>query len=219
MKRAFVFCHGFGFEPNFWQHLKPFFNQAAMFDIDLGYFDQDQQPELSATDTEWIGIGHSLGFIKLLESNIPFKALIGLNAFVNFIGQDEQLKKRRTIELKALRKQFKSSPKQALAAFYQRCGLSNHKPPTKPMHIERILQSLEHLSQQHRPVNHITTLIIGSQDDVVVPESLIHDNFLNTTNTEIIMLSKGGHALGLVSAELVYQHISIFLDNYAQTTN
>lgn len=212
-KRVFVFCHGFGFAPTYWQQLKPYFDPAATFELNLGYFSCKQPITTDLKGFECIGIGHSLGLIKLIQSGIPFKALIGLNGFIDFIGQDDSLKKRRYIELKALTKQFKSSPNQALSDFYERCGIPEQNV-NQNLDIDHLLCDLSLLSQAQTLENDIKTLIIAAKDDIVVPEPLIYDNFLNRKNVTIIMHDTGKHALGYVHAQSIYHEIKTFLEQH-----
>ena len=54
-------------------------------------------------------------------------------------------------------------------------------------------------------------LIIGAQNDIIVPPALIFDNFAAYNNVKINMLPTGEHGLGYKQPNIIYQHIIDFL--------
>jgi len=122
--RHFIFCHGFGFDNSFWCNLAPYFMQEKCTYLDLGYFGEGYFPEIIKNDDLLIGVGHSLGMAKLLQLDIKFDYLIGLNAFSNFLGNDSSLRMKRKADLEILKKHFTKYPKKSLKEFHRRCGVS-----------------------------------------------------------------------------------------------
>ena len=180
-----VFCHGFSYSPDYWANLAPLLPDFTIHHMDLGYYGNPITPDI---DEPVIGIGHSLGLIKLMQQNYRFKALIGINGFVNFLGSDPHIHKRRALELDTFELLIRSSPSLALKFFHHRCGVTlNQLSPNK----ERLLSDLE-LLRQSFPIPENLTLI-ASRDDIVCPPELIRDKF---GDAEIIMLDSGGHGLG-----------------------
>ncbi|MGL9725289.1 MAG: hypothetical protein ACR5KV_00645 [Wolbachia sp.] len=90
--------------------------------MDLGYFGEENLdlPE----DSTFIGVGHSLGLIKLAYLNVEFNVLVGIQAFVNFFwilicGYT----KKRKLELKAVIQRFQIDPMGTLTSFHKRCSV------------------------------------------------------------------------------------------------
>lgn len=213
MKIGFVFCHGWGFNKDFWRNLKPYFQIYPCYYMDLGYFNNPIEiRQENLTSLKWIGIGHSLGFIKLLESNVQFSALIGLQAFTNFLGSGPELVKIRTQELNKIINNFNLQPLATLENFYNDCGLEFRKEQFKFINYERLITDLEKLKLNYNHLIYsIPLLVIGSKDDKIVPESLIKANFIKNKNTELIIHNKGRHLLGLNEADLIYENIMHFI--------
>lgn len=213
----FVFCHGFGFDQSFWTNLAPYFSEHKCTFLDLGYFNK-QSLICEHNSKELIGIGHSLGFMKLLELNLPFKYLIGINSFTNFLGFEPLLRSKRQVELQLLQRSFTKNPIVTLQAFYKRCGL---KPLETVKEADLNLQSLQHdlqllhdLPSRHRLTHSplIPTLIISADADVIVPRQIINDNFLHLANVTIEHAAFWQHALGAVEAAYIHTTITRFLD-------
>lgn len=101
----FVFCHGFGFDTHFWERIAPFFSREKCSFIDLGYF--NNRTESRHLDNQAIiGIGHSIGLSKLLSMYSNFDCLIGLNGFINFLGADLAIYKKKTNRIKSSKIRF-----------------------------------------------------------------------------------------------------------------
>jgi pimeloyl-[acyl-carrier protein] methyl ester esterase len=180
-----VFCHGFSYSPTYWDNLLPLLPEFTIHHMDLGYYGDPIIPDIKEPV---IGIGHSLGLIKLMQQNYQFKALIGLNGFVNFLGSDPHIHKRRVLELDTFELLICTSPSLALKFFHNRCGVSlDHDPPNK----ERLLSDLDLLRQSFPIPPNLT--VLATQDDIVCPPEITYNNF---GSTEIHMLKSGGHGLG-----------------------
>ena len=208
MKRCFVFCHGFAFDKSFWENLQPYFIKEECIFLDLGYFSEKYLPHLEQEDMEFIGIGHSLGLLKLLSLNIKFAYLIGLNSFVNFLGNEEKLHLKRAQELQILKNNFIAHPIATLKHFYRTCGVSIENSKIVYINKEPLLEDLEFIAKSFALQDESKTLIIGSKDDAIVPVQVTEDNFTN-----YILLDQGGHGLGVLQAEIIYQNIMSFLNN------
>lgn len=194
MNQSFIFCHGFGFDNRFWKNLTP-------------YFQNKYQKNLP------VGIGHSLGLSKLLNSNQPFDYLIGLNSFVNFLGNAPHLRADRTKTLQALTTHFSASPTATLKKFYRRCGFPATYDPMFPINTPALLEELKTLNHTFEIPKNTKMLIIYAQDDIVVPPEIIHDNFSIYPNVILKRMETGKHALGFLQAEQIQKHILEFLDD------
>ncbi len=214
-KCCFVFCHGFGFDSTFWNPLRPYFSRMNTVYLDLGYFGESSslaKTELYDQSTEYIGIGHSLGLMKLMSLNIPFKCLIGLHGFVNFLGFNTQLHRRRQRELMHLTGQFSSSPELTLGQFYQRTGVDFNVPKTGLLNRMKLLDDLTSLAHPVPVPADIPMLVLGSNDDKIIPPELIEDNFAHHPHVTIDILNQAQHGLGYLQPDVVYQNIMRFLE-------
>ena len=160
---------------------------------------------------DYIGIGHSLGLIKLMSLDIPFKRLIGLHGFIHFLGFNERLKRRRRRELMHLIEHFNAAPELTLEQFYQRTGVDFKIPKTGTLNRIKLLDDLTLLTQPVPVKVDIPMLILGSNDDKIVPPELIEDNFGCQSHVTIEILNQAQHGLGYLKPDLVYQRIMNFV--------
>ncbi len=200
-KTCYVFCHGLGLDRSFWRFLKPYFEKEETFYCDLGYFGEPSFPsEIHPEKFDYVGVGHSLGLIKLLALPIPWRSLIGLHGFINFLGYDSSLRVRRTREWKGLCAQFKRSPILTLQNFYQRVGVEMY-PAWEAMNSERLFGDLESLAI---PTNSTKSIILlASRKDVIVPPDLLEDNLRVNPNVCMHYVDDAQHNLGYVLPEIV----------------
>lgn len=209
----FVFCHGFGFDRHFWEKIAPFFSQEKCSFVDLGYFNTPTQRE--CLDHQGIiGIGHSIGLSKLISMYSHFDCLIGLNGFVNFLGADPILYKKRQTELKALRSGFLNDAEKTLRGFYLRCDvpeLIEHKP-FSDLNVDLILSDLQWLQKEYA-LPDVPTLILSSDHDCIVPYAITLDNFRGKPGVKLDRIVDTGHVLGFRKPEEVYKKMMSFLDD------
>lgn len=210
MKKCYVFCHGFGFDKNFWKNLSPYFFEKKCIYLDLGYFEEKVEPCLNGTDTKFIGIGHSLGLLKLLQLNINFEYLIGINSFVNFLGNDQELQTIRKNDLQVLKDNFIVSPDTTLKNFHRRCGMPYE---IKNINKQIALNDLNLLFTKFDVSHKTPLLVIGSSDDVIVPKKIIYDNFESYSNVSLQIIDGGKHGLGFFKADSIYEKIMSFVND------
>lgn len=209
----FVFCHGFGFDTHFWERIAPYFSQEKCSFVDLGYF--NNRTENQYLDTQAIiGIGHSMGLSKLLSMYSNFDCLIGLNGFINFLGSNQAIHQKRQKELKALRSSFLKDADITLRNFYLRCGTSEliECNNFSKLDIDIILSDLQWLKKEYK-LPDVPTLILNSDDDIVVPLSITLDNFSKQPWVKLDSIVDAGHALGFRKPKEVYEKIMSFLDD------
>lgn len=110
MKLGFIFSHGWAFNKSYWDNLLPHFKEHPCIVLDHGHMDWST---CHRSIKKFIGsvVGHSLGLVKLLQSKNTFKALIGLQAFNNFLASDKSLNRRRTLELTIMKKILTRAPR------------------------------------------------------------------------------------------------------------
>ena len=209
----FVFCHGFGFDTQFWERIAPYFSQEKCSFIDLGYFG-NRVDNTYLCNQRVIGIGHSVGLSKLISMYSNFDYLIGLNSFVNFLGSDQVERKKRQKELNALRLSFLKDPDSAIKNFYIRCDIEELIECTDFSNLNRdlILSEFEWLQKEYK-LPEVPTLILSSNDDLVVPHAITSDNFSKQQYIKIDSIMNGGHALGFRKPLEVYRKIMSFLND------
>ncbi len=211
----FVFCHGFGFDTSFWERLAPYFSQEKCSFIDLGYFG-NQVDNQYLYDQRIIAIGHSIGLSKLVSMYSNFDYLIGLSSFTNFLGSDQTMYKKRHKELKALLSSFLKDPESTLRNFYSRCGAPELIEATNfsNLNLDLILSDLEWLQKEYN-LPEVPTLILSSDDDIVLPYAITLDNFSKNPYIKRGSITNAGHAIGFKKPVEVYEKIMSFLNEQA----
>ncbi|WHQ46618.1 MAG: alpha/beta hydrolase [Candidatus Midichloria sp.] len=116
MKLGFIFSHGWAFNKSYWDNLLPYFKEYQCIVLDHGYYELEHLPHIDEK-TNWIGVGHSLGLIKLLQQGNKFKALVGLQAFNYFLTHNRKLNRIRSLELAMMKKNFASNPRNTIQSF------------------------------------------------------------------------------------------------------
>jgi pimeloyl-[acyl-carrier protein] methyl ester esterase len=213
----FIFCHGFGFDRNFWEPLAPYFAHEKSSFIDLGYFNNPLDA-MHLPEEPVIGIGHSIGLSKLIAGYDNFTALIGLNGFINFLGAKQDIRITRQKELQALRLRFGRDAKSALRNFYATCGVPEFTNITKGLELNMapILSDFDWLQREyHLPENDqgpVPALILAADDDIIVPSCITGDNFAWQQHVQIQYIADCGHCLGFKKPLEVYEKIMSFLD-------
>lgn len=197
----YIFCSGFGFGHEYWDNIIP------LLDYDFCFFDQVKNESIKE---ECIGIGHSLGFQKLHNSNLKFKKLIGLQGFLDFCDKKNQ---KRVKELSAMTKILNNPQTNIhnfLKSFYHACGY-NGDIRTHFSKEELIPDMID--MQKSYVHNGTQTLIIGSPEDEIVPVEVIENNFRNLKDVTIEYIIGGKHALGHLKPELVFEKIKNWIEN------
>ncbi len=157
-----------------------------------------------------IGIGHSLGFMKLWKECPHMEYFVGLNAFTHFCGRDATLHVRRVSEYDAFMHSFHGNPLRTLQRFYGRCGMKMASEEMTHMNAPEIMEDLMLLAHPITLRDDKKILVINSRDDQVVPPDLTEDNFAGT-HVQLHYFLTGAHGLGFVHAEAVAKIILDFL--------
>ena len=181
---VFILANGFGFDNEFWKLCQFFLKQNHKFlsDININTYKFEK-------NKKFIGIGHSLGFIKLLRSGINFSQIIGLNAFSNFLGNCAKIREKRSAELNTFEKMFRLNPRKTLLGFYKKCGC-NYSPAINLVEAAKDFDLLraEIIFSENIPIT-----ILASTNDPVVPQEIITDNFSSKLNVNTVFLNSNKH--------------------------
>lgn len=183
MKIGLIWSHGWGFSQQIWKRLVPLLPFESHC-LDWGYFSEPVPLPLLDPDTHWVGIGHSLGLIQLLDLPVPWHALIGMQCFVDFLTQQPVLRSVRKKECAILSLSFRKDPQKTLNAFYQRCQTDSRPLALGPINFSKLEADLQKLTLK-KDMPPVPFLVLGASEDPIVPLTVIHDNFLQLPQTRI----------------------------------
>lgn len=120
---------------------------------------------------------------------------------------------KRLKELKALRSSFLKDAKTTLRNFYSRCGTPELIECTdfSKLDLDLILSDFDWLQKEYK-LPEVPTLILSSDDDMVLPHTITSDNFSKHPHIKIDSITNAGHALGFRKPLEVYEKIMSFLN-------
>jgi pimeloyl-[acyl-carrier protein] methyl ester esterase len=196
----YLLCHGFGFSNKYWRNLTPLLNNE---DDEIAFFCDNVDK-----NRRYVGIGHSIGFQKLNNSGLKFDYLIGLQGFINFCGNNQNMRNERATNIDHMLKIFAEDARKGLGFFYRTCKY----PDSIPENIveDVLMDDLRSMKESYQHCG-CPTLIIGSNNDAIVPLSIIKDNFQNVQNVTIEEIDDVPHSLGFYEPQKVYQKIKKFI--------
>lgn len=198
---TYLLCHGFCFCNDFWKNLIP------LLDYKYEFYDSVFIPDNSE---DYIGIGHSLGFLKLNNSGIKFKALVGLQGFLDFCSSEHNRRAILQNTIDRMIASYKKNPRKFVDFFYSLCGYMN-KPNYHVVLKQNLVDDLELMKNVYQHCG-VRTLIIGSIYDKVLDNSIILDNFENLQNVELSYINTVNHTLGFSEAEKTFKLIRKFIE-------
>lgn len=226
MHLGLVFFHGWGLSPAFWQPLTTRLAQYPQLLADAGYFGSPQSPHLTPhlpPGHRWVGIGHSLGFARALQSPPAggWAGLVSVAGFARFCppaGGDVLslvAQPRRVVE-RMLRAHARD-PHAVRADFLHRCGLADLLPPPgAPLNVERLAADLALLLDVDvsAPLAalEVPVLALASRDDPIVPAALTEATFAPRAHTQLVWQARGGHALGYAGVDDCAATLQAFLE-------
>lgn len=176
MTSQIIWSHGWGFDASFF---KPLCHALPEYDhliIDWGYFGQKHLPK-PCVDQPLIGIGHSLGFAKLLELNFPFVRFISLGGFTRFCQTNEFKEGMPHRVLQRMQTKFQQKPQQVLADFRVSCGYTHPILPVESINEHLLQTDLDKLMTVTLPLPSIPCLAIAGLADQICPLSQQHALF------------------------------------------
>jgi pimeloyl-[acyl-carrier protein] methyl ester esterase len=207
MDAHYVFCHGWGSSKAYW---KDFLIHSSIKNyslLDLGYFGKKDMCIEKTKNNLLVGVGHSLGFLKLLHMNVTWDCLIGIQAFTHFLGFSQAMRKQRLKEWRAMKSGAYKDIRETLKAFYARSYIQPRPSPFEEggphtVHHERLLKDLHGLIEDFPTFLPCETLMIHSAHDPIVPQALVeeHNQYWNYTTSTPYALHwvdyAHAHALG-----------------------
>lgn len=211
---GFVFCHGWGYDASFGEALKKIFAQnfptSPWVNLDLGYFGQPtiSVDEVIDSDISWVGIGHSLGFSKLVQAKVKWTALVAMSGFTYFCGAQgvpERVVARMILS-------YKKDPSAVLNAFWLRCGVTGPRVDGEDImpDLKYDLDKLKTVDVRGELDPRLPLLALASPDDPLV--SLDHMASCFKDSCIHVCPEPCAHGLGVKEAEWAYRRILSFLE-------
>jgi pimeloyl-[acyl-carrier protein] methyl ester esterase len=206
-----IFLHGWGYGPKTWDGLAGAFGEAPVVVLDAGYFGERRMElpqNLADTPGGWIGVGHSLGFARLLALDVPWRGLVGVGGFLRFCQKPGQTTGTPTDMLNAMLSRLDTAPEEVLARFHRRCGHRDdslvqpraHGPSDGLVRLRADLEGLRDLDV--RPDGQaVPTLLLHALDDRIVPLDLAREAQGLLPGSRLELLESGGHALPMTRAQ------------------
>ncbi|MBF0439472.1 MAG: hypothetical protein HQL93_10175 [Magnetococcales bacterium] len=209
MSCRLLFVHGWGCGAGVWRPLLRFLPEIEADILDLGFFGR---PNLTIpTQHPFIAVGHSLGFLWLLnqlDNEIFAKQCLGLisiNGFSRFSfshdfphGIASRILKRMTLRLT-------TEPVEVIREFGRQSGLEQALSIPARVNVEALSLGLSWLAQWDQRTQ-LTQWrgelwALASEDDQIVTPALTRDVFAQCQPGVIHWLPSGGHLLPLTRPE------------------
>ncbi|MBF0426378.1 MAG: alpha/beta hydrolase [Magnetococcales bacterium] len=223
MKPELIWVHGWALGPGLWRRvlrLLPGFNNQL---VDLGFFSRGTP--LVAPTTPWVGIGHSLGFLWLLEQcqrgTLPMERCLGLvsiNGFARFSRAPDLASAVHPRILRAMAARCRDEPEALLQDFRQKAGMPADLGPVPLVGLdrERLLEGLRWLegwdrrawlARWDRPL-----LVLAGGADAIVSADHTRALFADHPVADRHWLAAGGHMLPLTHPAWCGEHLRVFLE-------
>lgn len=198
----YLLCHGFGFTDEYWKNFTP------LLDCEYEFWHKNFQPE---NEKSYVGIGHSIGFLKLNNSGIKFKALIGLQGFLNFCGNNQIRKNIREKNLNRMIELCSKTPEDFLRFFYKSCDYHENIPENISKY-----ELISDLNMMKFSYSHckVPTLIIGSHSDKIIEPSILEDDFNDEKSIQLKYIDDISHNLGYSKPKETFSMITDFLEKF-----
>jgi len=202
-----VFLHGWGCGPEIWHTLAHAAKNRPLAMLNAGYF-SPQQMDLPANPDGWIGIGHSLGFAKLLAMDVPWRGLIGLGAFLRFCSSPGRDAGTPAELLDAMTARLDMDAADVLKRFLRRCGFKAAQAPLpSPEGLARLRQDLTLLRDldlsASAPLRSSLPpiLLLHAANDRIAPLALVQEAHGLLPGAQLHVFPSGEHALPVTHAE------------------
>lgn len=208
-----VFLHGWGYSAQAFSGWAAAFAPRPVLLLDAGYFGAPKL-EIPHNADGWIGVGHSLGFAKLLSMNVTWRGLVGFGAFLRFCRQPANDTGTPTETIDAMLARLAEHPTDVLLRFARRCGdAASCTQPLLADGLERLRADLLLLRglAVHAPEAPPPTLLVHAEDDRIVPLALAKEAQDALPASRLATLPSGGHALPFTRAEACQALLREFL--------
>lgn len=216
MKPVLLLAHGWGLGPGSWRQLRSALTSTETNALDFGFFGPAAIPEIK--DRPAIGIGHSLGFLWLLNNynNYNFLGLISINGFARFSAADDFPGTGKKV-LQRMISKTGVAPKKVLEDFRKQAAAPPCKtPPLEKININALIEGLSWLRDWDRREAlsraEIPVLALAAEDDAIVSPAATKASFGKARQAKIAWSETGGHALLLNKPEWCAKKIQYFME-------
>lgn len=153
---------------------------------------------LAHAEVPWLGLGHSLGFSKLLDFSVRWHSLLSVHGFTHFTASEQHPEGTPPRVLARMIQKAEQNMAEVLTTFHTRCG---HRPGWASLDEQALLADLRHMQQLDSTSALADALCHGadlyawaSENDQIVSMPLTLACFAGTLNTQ-------GHPLYSLTAE------------------
>lgn len=190
--------HGWGYGPGIWSGWAAEFSERPVALLDAGFFGPPAMA-LPENPDGWLGVGHSLGFARLLGLDVPWRGLAGFGAFLRFCRLPGQTDGTLPEVIDAMLARLDTDPAEVLRRFTRRCGREERRPAPAADGLERLRQGLRLLRglDLAAPARPCPTLLAHTADDRIVPQSLAEEAGRRLA-ARLEIFDSGGHALPFI---------------------
>lgn len=214
-----VFFNGFGACFGYWKKLVENIKDFDIVLLSEDYFNTkkdvpEHELEKIFKGREIIGIGHSLGYSKLLQLNEKYsffnlKKIVCVEGFANFLSSVPFVNCVRKFSLDAMIAGYKINPYMTLFMFQIMCG-DFGATFAEDFNMDILLKDLDALNYAV-DIPDVPHLILSSLDDPIIPFYVIENNFRKTKNSVIKYSFGSSHLLGMYNAKYVAEEIQNFI--------
>lgn len=222
IQRVLLLAHGWGYNHRFFDPLvkalpNTMRETTLLACLEAGYFD-DQAPSglmvytegewihhpletlhslvLAHANLPWLGLGHSLGFSKLLDFSVRWRGLISAHGFTRFVSNDAQPEGTAPRVLARMCRQAEQNLPEVLNEFHERCG---YKAAFATLNEQTLLADLRGMQTLDYTAgllaalsNDAELLALAGLQDEIVPLHLAQACFnepLNNQGNQLITLA------------------------------
>ncbi|HEX8987089.1 MAG TPA: alpha/beta fold hydrolase [Rhodocyclaceae bacterium] len=195
MTPRITLLHGWGYDEALWRKVVPLLEGLEVEVCDLGFFGRTALP--AACDAPRIAVGHSLGALWWLCSDLPWRALVAINGFPRFTASEGYAGVAPRI-LERMQRRFADAPAAVLADFQQACGGGGPALPGDPRPLAEGLETLRRLDARAAWNTRAADIrLLAGRRDAIVPAALSESIGAMLAKRDFRWIDDGGHLLPL----------------------
>lgn len=192
-----VLLHGWGYSSEVFEGWRAAFPERPVELLDAGYFGAPRL-DLPPNEGGWVGVGHSLGFAKLLGMDVPWRGLVGFGAFLRFCELPGKTGGTPQALMEAMLARLADNPADVLRRFVRRCGDdASCAPPLDESGLQRLREDLLLLRglDMQPPAQVPPLLLVHAADDRIVSPALAREAQGGLRRSRFKLFESGGHVL------------------------
>ncbi len=198
MRLPFVFVHGWGTAPNFWDGVIAALPNCDAYRVNLGFIN-DASDVVGGDPAPAIYVTHSLGTMwALRHRSRDMAGLVAINGFADF----RPFTNARVLRAMALR--LNKAPKAQMRDFWQAAEL----PESDVLNIAKLSEGLEWLStwdlRDRLRMLDCPVMALGGERDAILPINIMRREW---DGFDPSLQEDGGHALPLTHPQWCADHI------------